>query len=370
MIPKIIPKNMEEDYYKLLDVDKSATDAELKKAFRKKAQEYHPDKPTGDEKKFKAINEAYSTLSDKQKRQQYDTFGKAGAQGGFGGGAGGFGGQGGGFDFSGFQQGAGGFEFDLGDIFSQFGGGAGFGGGRQSRGHDISVSLKITFKESVFGVEKEFEIEKNSTCDECEGTGAENKKTKTCTECKGSGRVARVQNTFMGQVQTQAVCPTCQGSGTIPEKNCHVCGGDGIRRKKEKVKVRIPAGIEDGQQLRLSGRGEAVAQGRAGDLYIQIRVTPQDGFIKVGNHLQTMHTISMTEAALGATKKIETLDGDVSIKIPAGSQHGSKLRVKGNGVVITENRRGDLYVELLIDVPKKLTKEQKKLLEELQTNGL
>ena len=373
MIPKITDKNMDEDYYKLLDVDKSASDAEIKKAFRAKAQKYHPDKPTGDEKKFKAINEAYSTLSDKQKRQQYDSFGKGGAQGGFGGGAGGFGGQGGGFDFSGFQQGAGGFEFDINDIFSQFGGGGGggFGGGRrQSRGQDISVSITITFKESVFGVQKEFEIDKNSTCDECDGTGAEDKKTKTCTECKGAGSVARVQNTFMGQVQTQVTCPTCRGAGTIPEKNCHACGGDGVRRKKEKIKVRIPAGIEDGQQLRLSERGEAVAQGRAGDLYIQVRVTPQDGYIKVGSHLQTMMSISMTEAALGATKKIETLDGVVNIKIPAGSKHGSKLRVKGKGVVITENRRGDLYVELLIEVPKKLTKEQKQALESAQKLGL
>ena len=360
---------MEEDYYKLLGVEKNATNAELKKAFRKKAQEFHPDKPDGDEAKFKAVNEAYSVLSDKTKRAQYDQFGKAGAQAGFGGagGAGGFGG----FDFSGFNQGgAGGFEFDLGDIFSQFGGGGFGGGGRRSRGQDISVSLTIDFKESVFGVEKEIELEKNSDCDNCAGTGAENKKTKTCPECSGSGRVMRVQNTIMGQVQTQATCPTCQGAGTVPEKNCHVCGGDGVRRKKEKITVKIPAGIEDGQQLRLRGRGEAIAYGQPGDLYIQIRVRPDRNFEKQGNHLLTNLDISLSEAALGATKSVKTINGSVKIKVPAGTETGAKLRVKGEGVQITDNRRGDLYVDIKVTVPKKLTREQKKLMEQLQKEGL
>ena len=353
---------MSDNYYERLGVDKNATDAELKKAFRKKAQEFHPDKPDGDEKKFKAVNEAYSVLSDKQKRQQYDTFGKAGAQGG------GFGGQAGGFDFSGFG-GQGGFEFDLGDIFSQFGG---FGGGgrRAKRGNDISVETSISFKESVFGVEKEFEIVKNNVCVECEGTGAHNKKTKTCHECNGNGRVVRVQQTIMGNVQTQIPCSTCSARGQLPEENCHSCKGDGIVRNKEKVGVKIPAGIEDGQQLRLSGRGEAIANGQPGDLYILVRVTAEKNFHKEGKDIFTQTTISFSEAALGAIRTIPTIDGEVTIKIPAGSQTGKQLRVKDQGVVITENKRGDMYVELIIEVPKKISKEQKKLLEQLQEKGL
>ncbi len=353
---------MSDNYYELLGVDKTASDAELKKAFRKKAQEYHPDKPTGDEEKFKSVNEAYSVLSDKQKRQQYDTFGKAGAQQG----AGGFGG---GFDFSGFQQGAGGFEFDLGDIFNQFGG---FGGGgrRQRRGNDISVETTISFKESVFGVEKEFELVKDNICEECEETGAHKKKTKACHECNGNGRVSRVQRTIMGNVQTQTTCTTCAGRGQLPEENCHSCKGAGTVRSKEKVGVKIPAGIEDGQQLRMSGRGEALAGSQSGDLYIQVRVTPQKNFQKSGKDIHTIAEITMSEAALGAKKTIPTVDGEVTIKIPSGTTTGKQLRVKEEGVVITDNRRGDLYVELIISVPTKLSKQQKKLLESLQETGL
>jgi len=353
---------MSDDYYNLLGVEKGASDAELKKAFRKKAQEFHPDKPTGDAEKFKAVNEAYSVLSDTQKRQQYDTFGKAGGQ------AGGFGG--GGFDFSGFQQGAGGVEFDLNDIFSQFGGG-GFGGGRrQKRGSDISVDTTISFKESIFGVEKEFEIVKNNVCNECDGTGAHDKKTKTCHECNGNGRVVRVQQTIMGNVQTQVPCSTCSGRGQIPEEHCHSCKGEGVVRNKENIGVKIPAGIEDGQQLRLSGRGEAIANGQPGDLYILVRVTPQKNFYKEGSDIYTQTKISFSEAALGGKKTIPTVDGEVTIKVPSGSATGKQLRVKDEGVVITESRRGNLYVELIIDVPQKVSKEQKKLLEDLQAKGL
>jgi len=350
---------MSDNYYELLGAEKTATDAELKKAFRKKAQEYHPDKPGGDEKKFKAVNEAYSVLSDKQKRQQYDAYGKAGTQGG----GGGF--NGGGFDFGGGAQG---FEFDMGDIFSQFGG---FGGGqRQRRGNDISTTTTITFKESVFGAEKEFELVKNNVCSECEGTGAHNKKTKTCHDCNGNGRVSRVQNTIMGQIQREVECPTCQGRGQIPEENCHSCKGDGVVRSKEKVRVKIPAGIEDGQQLRMSGKGEALATGQPGDLYILVRVAQDKKFQKEGKDLFTKTTISLSEAALGVSKKISTIDGAITIKVPAGASTGKQLRIKEQGVQITENRRGDMYVELVIDVPGKITREQKKILEELQKAGL
>lgn len=353
---------MSDNYYELLGVEKGASDAELKKAFRKKAQEYHPDKPTGDEAKFKAVNEAYSVLSDTQKRQQYDTYGTAGGPG-----AGGFGG--GGFDFSGFQQGAGGFEFDLNDIFSQFGGGFG-GGQRQQRGRDISVDTTISFKESVFGVQKEFELTKNNVCSECDGTGAHHKKTKTCHECNGNGRVSQVQQTIMGNIQRQVTCTVCAGQGQIPEEKCHSCKGDGIVRNKETIGVKIPAGIEDGQQLRMSGRGEAVAHGQPGDLYILIRVTPLKNFAKEGKDLFTHTNITLSQAALGGTKKVATVDGEVTVKIPAGSTTGKQLRVKDQGIQITDNRRGDLYIELHIEVPSKLSKQQKNILEELQKSGL
>jgi len=319
---------MSDNYYELLGVEKTATDTELKKAFRKKAQEFHPDKPTGDAEKFKAVNEAYSVLSDKQKRQQYDTYGKAGSQ------AGGFGG--GGFDFSGFGGQAGGFDFDLGDIFSQFSGG-GFGGRRQRRGNDISVETSISFKDSVFGVEKEFEIVKNNVCSECDGTGAHEKKTKTCHECNGNGRVVRVQQTIMGNVQTQVPCSTCSARGQLPEENCHSCKGDGIVRNKEKIGVKIPAGIEDGQQLRLSGRGEAIADGQPGDLYILVRVALQKNFQKEGKDIFTTALITVSEAVLGGTKKIPTIDGEVTIKIPAGSATGKQLRVKDEGFICRVN---------------------------------
>lgn len=358
---------MSDDYYELLGVSRDATDSELKKAFRKKAQEYHPDKPDGDEKKFKAVNEAYSVLSDKQKKQQYDTFGSAGPQAGFGGGQGGAGF--GGFDFSGFQQGsAGGFEFDLGDIFSQFA-----GGGRQAgprRGQHIQTTVTISFKDSVFGSEQEFSLTKNTSCSDCAGTGAENKKTQTCPECNGRGQVTAVQQTIMGQIQTQRQCHVCHGSGQVPEKNCQTCKGDGVVRGTEKVKVRIPAGIEDGQQLRINGKGEAVSGGQPGDLYIVVRVTPDKKFEKEGKNVFTTAGISMTEAALGSTKEIETLDGPVKIKIPAGSFSGTQLRVKDHGVVITEHKRGDLYITLEIEVPKKLSRDQKKALEQLRDSGL
>ncbi len=350
---------MSDDYYELLGVERGAGKDEIKKAFRKKAQQYHPDKPDGDEAKFKAVNEAYSVLSDEKKKQQYDTFGKAGAAGG------GFGG----FDFSGFGNGAGGFEFDLGDIFSQFGG---FGGSRSRahRGSNISVQIEISFRDSVFGVEKDIELDKNNVCTECDGTGAHKKKTKTCHECDGSGQVTMIQQTIMGQVRTNRICQICDGRGEVPEENCHTCNGSGVVQGREKITIKIPAGIEDGQQLRLQGRGEAIASGQPGDLYILVRVIPESGYHKEGRDVYMTAKISPTEALLGSKKMIETLDGSVTIKIPAGSEHGKQLRIKDKGVVITENKRGDLYVQLLIEIPSKLTKEQKKILEQLRNAGL
>ena len=347
------------DYYNILGLERNASEDEIKKAFRKKAQEYHPDKKGGDEKKFKEVNEAYSVLKDKKKRAQYDQFGQAGPGAGAQGGAGGFGG----FDFGGFQQG--GMEFDINDLFGDFFGG-GRGRSRRPRGADISVELEIDFKESVFGADKEFTITKNGECQACDGTGDKNKKPQTCSTCNGNGQVSQVQQTIMGTIQRQTICPDCNGRGTVPKTKCSKCDGSGITRMQDEVRVHVPAGIEDGQQLRMSGKGEAVAGGEQGDLYILVRVKQDKRFEKIGNDLKTELSVSVPEAVLGADKKVTTVDGEVKIKVPAGTTHGSLLRVKGEGVGAKDSRRGDLYVQINIAVPQKLSKEEKKLYEQLE----
>ncbi|MFW0871170.1 MAG: molecular chaperone DnaJ [Patescibacteria group bacterium] len=350
------------DYYKILGIERGASDAEIKKAFRRKAQEYHPDKKGGDEKKFKEVNEAYSVLKDKKKRAQYDQFGQAGPGASYSGAGHGFGG----FDFGGFSQG--GMEFDVNDLFGDIFGGA-RRGARRRRGADISIELEINFKESVFGTDKEFSITKNTECSRCGGTGDENKKPKTCTTCNGDGQVSQVQQTIMGTIQRQIICPDCNGKGTQVQTKCSKCKGSGITREKEKVRVRIPAGIEDGQQLRMSGKGEALIGGEPGDLYILVRVVRDKRFEKIANDLKTDLEISIVEAVLGATKKVGTVDGEVKIKIPAGTNHGAMLRVKGEGVGEKSGRRGDLYVQISVSVPKKLSREERRLYEELQSLG-
>jgi molecular chaperone DnaJ len=347
------------DYYEILGIDRNASQDEIKKAFRKKAQEFHPDKKSGDEKKFKEVNEAYGVLRDEKKRAQYDQFGQAGPGGGAAGAGGGFGG----FDFGGFQQG--GVEFDINDLFGDF-----FGGGRREsrrrRGADISVELELDFAESVFGADKEFTITKNSECGTCDGTGDAKKQPQKCSTCNGNGQVSQVQQTIMGTIQRQTICPDCNGRGSVPKNKCTKCSGSGIAREQEDIRVHVPAGIEDGQQLRMAGKGEAIAGGEAGDLYILVRVKPSKQFEKVGNDLKTDLQVSIPEAVLGANKKVATVDGEVKIKVPAGTTHGSLLRVKGEGVGAKDSRRGDMYVQIAIEVPKKLSKEEKKLYEELE----
>lgn len=355
---------MSKDYYKILGIDRNASQDEVKKAFRKKAQEFHPDKQGGDESKFKEANEAYNVLRDEKKRAQYDQFGQAGPGGmGGGAGAGGFGG----FDFGGFQGGfsQGGVEFDMGDIFGEF-----FGGGRRAgrarRGADISTEIQIDFAESIFGAEKSFTITKDMSCETCDGTGDKNKKPKTCTTCNGNGQVSQVQQTIMGTIQQRVVCPDCRGTGSVPDKPCGDCKGSGITRGTDEIKVKIPAGIEHGQQLRMAGRGESMQGGENGDLYILVRVSPDKRFEKIGNDLKTDLLVSVAEAVLGCERKIDTVDGSKTIKVPAGTQYGSLLRIKGEGVGPNDGRRGDLYVQVLIEIPKKLSKEEKKLYEQLK----
>lgn len=357
---------MSKDYYKILGVEKNASQDEIKKAFRKLAHEYHPDKTGGDDKKFKEASEAYSVLGDEKKRQQYDTFGSAGAQGFGQGDQSGFGG----FDFSGFSQG-GNMEFDLGDIFGEFFGGGRGGRQQKPRGRDISIDTELTFKESIFGIEKVINLHKTSECENCKGTGAEPKtEMHTCGKCHGDGTIRETKSSIFGQFATQRTCDECHGTGKIPKEKCKVCHGAGIYKKSHEIRVKIPAGIENGEMVRLPGYGEAVSRGGTGDLYIKVHVKPHKETHKEGNNLVMRLPIKLTEALLGGEKEIETLEGNLTIKIPAGVKIGEILRIKNKGVPIDERRRGDFLIHLEIEIPRKLSKSASKLIEELKKEGI
>lgn len=367
---------MAKNYYETLGVDKGASKDEIKKAFRKLAHQYHPDKNGGNADKFKEVNEAYSVLSDDTKRQQYDTYGRTfdGANGFNPGAGGGFGGFGdfGGFDFSG-MGGAEGMEFDLGDIFGQF-----FGGGgrsstqtRQKRGSDISIDMTIDFAESVFGVEKKVSISKTAHCDACHGSGAEpGSKMKTCPTCSGKGKVQETRSSLLGTFSTVRTCSTCNGTGQIPEVKCKKCHGLGVIKKQEEILIKIPAGINDGEMIRLTGAGEAVAGGTAGDLYVKMHVKKHSAFRKEGQNIVMDLTIKLSTALLGGEEEIDTLDGKIKLKIPQGIAHGEVLRVKGKGVPFDRNKRGDLLVKVNIHIPTKLSRNAQKLIEDLKNEGI
>ncbi len=366
------------DYYSILGVDKKASKAEVKKAFHKLAHKYHPDKKGGDEKKFKEIGEAYSVLSDDKKRAEYDAYGRT-FGGAAAGGAGGFGGQGGpysGWDFSNFAQGFGGsggqqMEFDLGDIFGDFfGGGRGRGAG-QKRGRDISIDVELTFKEAVFGVERKVLLSKISTCNDCKGSGAEKgTKTKKCTVCNGSGKIHDTKQTVFGAFATTRECDACNGKGEVPEEKCKSCGGLGVKKQEGEIKIAVPAGINDGEMIRMTGGGEAVPGGVPGDLYVKVHVKDDKRFRKDGYDLIMPLSIKLTDALLGASKKIETLDGELTLKIPKGISHGERLRIKGKGVPKGIGSRGDLYVKIDIQIPSKLSRKAKKAVEVLREEGI
>ncbi|MEX1027298.1 MAG: molecular chaperone DnaJ [Candidatus Paceibacterota bacterium] len=359
------------DYYSTLGVDKKASKDEIKKAFRKLAQKHHPDKKGGDEKKFKEINEAYNILSDDKKRAEYDSYGRvfSGSGGGGGQAGGGFGG----FDFSDFakhaQNGQGFEDFDLGDIFGEFfGGGA---RGRTRRGNDIAIDVELEFSESVFGTTRTVQLNKTSTCDACKGDGAEpGSGTETCSTCNGKGQVQEVKHSFMGTFQTNRTCDLCRGSGRVPKVKCGKCAGEGVAKKDEEITLSIPAGIEDGQMIRMTGAGEAVPGGQAGDLYIKVHVKPHATFTKQGRDLLMPLSVKLSDALLGATYSIETLDGPIDLKIPQGVTHGEMLRVKGKGVPDQSKKRGDILVKVQIQLPQKLSKEARKAVEKLQEEGI
>lgn len=351
------------DYYEVLGIGKSASDDEIKKAFRKKAIEHHPDKEGGDEAKFKEINEAYEVLKDERKRQRYDQFGHAGvgtsaASDGPGGGNP-FGGYGGGqninFDFG---------DLGLGDIFGSF-----FGGGQQprrnSRGRDVETSVDLSFEEAIFGIEHEIRVQLEDTCEHCKGTTAEpGYELKTCTTCKGTGQTMRVTRTVFGDIQQASLCQTCKGVGKSPEKICSVCRGKGTKSKQQSIEIKIPAGIDDGATIRLREQGEAMANGPKGDLYVHLRVKPHKQFTREGDLILSEERVGMVDAALGTEIEVHTVDGPVRMKVPAGTQSGTDFKLSGHGVPhLRGSGRGAHIVTLTVETPTKLSREQQQILE-------
>lgn len=357
------------DYYEVLGVDKGASADEIKKAFRRLAVQYHPDKEGGDEKKFQEINEAYEVLKDHDKRQRYDQFGHAGVGGGASGGnpfGGGFGqGQEVHFDFG---------DLGLGDIFGSFFGG-GAGGGqqrrRQARGRDVETSVEITFEQAVYGTEVDLNLNIEDTCEHCKGSTVEpGHELITCDECKGSGQVVTMTRTIFGNIQQASVCPKCSGSGKIPEKVCSVCKGKGTQRKSQSIGLKIPAGVDDGATIRLRERGEAIANGPKGDLYVNIRVKPHKKFTREGDLILSEETVGMADAALGTEIEVDTVDGPIKMKVPAGTQSGTDFKLSGHGVPhLKRETRGAHIVTVRVETPVKLTKKQKELLQEFKKSS-
>lgn len=358
------------DYYEVLGVDKKATQTELKKAYRKLVKKYHPDvnKEDGAEEKFKEIQEAYEVLSDESKRSAYDQYGHAGTAG-FNPGAGGY------SDFSGFD---GNTPFDMGDIFNTFFGGGnsgfdfGFGGSagrrQQQGGADIRYRVRLKFEEAMEGGEYEIKVQRDETCEHCEGTGSEDGKVETCPVCHGSGQERQVRNTILGQIAVMGVCSKCKGTGKSIKNACKVCGGSGINATTEKVKVRVPAGSYDGMVLRFRGGGNAGPNGSvSGDLYVEIEVEASSKFERRGNDIYSDVDIPIYMAVLGGKVDVDTVAGNVVLKIPNGTQSGTIFRLKGKGAYVLngDGKRGDHYVRINIHVPARLNRKEKELWEEL-----
>ena len=361
---------MSKDYYNILGVNKSASKDEIKKAFYKLAHKYHPDKKEGDEKKFKEVNEAYQVLSDESKRSKYDQFGSGFENMGGGGFQGGAGFEG--FDFSGFQNGGADFDFgNLNDIFSDFFAG-GMGGGRPQarRGRDISTEIQISFADSIFGTTRKVLLTKTSNCDTCHGSGAKaGTKMETCKNCNGKGKIHEAKRSSLGVISTTKICEKWMGAGEVPKEVCEKCKGAGVMRKEEEVTINIPAGIRDGEMIRMTGMGEAVSKGSTGDLYIKINVAPHAVFKREGSDLVMNLNLKLSDALLGAEYPIETLDGKIDVKIPEGVSINEILRVKGKGVP-SKSKRGDLLIKLHIKLPTKLSRKERELVEQLKKEGI
>ena len=348
------------DYYEVLGVDKNASEAEIKSAFRKLAKKYHPDvsKEPDAAEKFKEAQEAYAVLSDANKRRQYDQFGHSAFDQMGGAGASGF-------DFS---------DFDFSDIFGDiFGSGFGFGGrssNRSRRGNDTLVRIDLTFEEAVFGCKKDVKIDTMVECDSCNGKGGHGEKT--CQTCHGSGQVTSEQRTIFGSFATRSTCQTCHGKGVTYDTKCSKCHGEGRIRENKTVEVKIPAGVDTGNKLRLNGKGEAgVNGGPNGDLYLEIKVKSHPLFERDENDVYLTLPITITEAVLGCKKDVPTLNGTVKLSIPAGSKTNDKHRLKGKGIADPQTgRKGDMYVIIDIHIPKKISRDQKKLFEALSKTKL
>lgn len=363
------------DYYELLGVSKSATDEEIKKAYRRLAKKYHPDAQHSEnekktaEAKFKEISQAYSVLSDSTKRAQYDRFGAGFEQAGFGGASGGYGGFGG-FDFSGFGNGMG-VDIDLDDILgSVFGGGfGGFGSSSKrqgpSKGADLRYNMTISFEEAAFGTSKEISISRNENCDICHGNGAKPGTTSTtCDKCHGSGKMHITQNTIMGTFSTVKTCDKCGGEGKIIPNPCEKCHGKGSVRKTKKININIPAGIDNGQAISLRGEGDIGKKGGPnGDLFVVVNVTPHKIFKRDGLNIFTEIKVPFAKMVLGGSIKVPTLEDEVDFDIPEGTQTGTKFKLKEKGIQSIHGRtRGNLEFTVKVDIPRKLTDEQRRIL--------
>ena len=362
---------MTKDYYETLGVNKNASKEEIKKAFYKLAHKYHPDKKEGNEAKFKQVNEAYQILSDDVKRSRYDQHGSAdgsdyegfSAQGG----------QTSGWDFSGFQNGSAEFDFaNLNDIFSDFFGG-GMGGRRKEvrRGRDISTEVQISFSDSIFGTNRKILITKTSNCLTCHGSGAKTGSSMvTCKTCNGQGHIRESKRTIFGNIASTKICEVCLGTGEASREICETCKGKGVLRREEEVSIVIPAGIRDGEMIRMTGYGEAVFKGTTGDLYIKINVAPHATFKRDGSDLVMNLNLKLSDALLGTEYPIQTLDGEIRVTIPEGVSINEILRVRGKGVPLSKSKRGDLLIKLNIKLPSKISRKSRELIEELKKEGI
>ncbi|MBI4599337.1 molecular chaperone DnaJ [Candidatus Uhrbacteria bacterium] len=364
---------MKKDYYAILGVSTNATSDEIKKAFRKLAHQHHPDKEGGDATKFKEANEAYQVLSDDGKRKKYDQFGADFDK---------YGGGSHGHSWEDYAQQSGfgfnnGVEFDMSDLGEMFGDMFGFGGGRrssqQSRGANLQLELAIDFREAAFGEKKDVRFSRQVSCVQCAGTGAEKGSPRpTCKPCNGSGQVVTIKRSIFGAMQTASPCAPCKGTGTIIEKSCKECHGEGRTRKDVMLSVSIPAGIDDGETIRLRGEGDTGQHGMpSGDLFIRMRVKPDKRFVRQGADLYCTVPLKITDSILGATIPIDTLDGEVDMKVPAGTKSGTQFRLANLGVhYLNKNGRGSLIAQVDVAPPKSLYKKQKELLEQLKKEGL
>ncbi len=359
------------DYYQILGISRNASKDEIKKAYRKLAHKYHPDKSGGDEKKFKEINEAYQILSDDKKKNQYDQYGRVFEGGEYAGAKG----QGFGSQWSDF---GGGFDFDMGDIGDIFEEAFGFSSSRgpedKRKGESIEIDLQIPLKTTLKGEEKEFNLMKFVSCSRCLGSGAEPGTNRNqCFSCRGTGKVQQIKKTIFGSFTKVASCPECDGEGQKPDKPCNVCLGEGRVKKEEKIKVFIPAGVDSNQILKATGKGNAGKKGgQAGDLYIRINVKKDSVYKRKGDDLYRDLMINFSDAVFGGEKEFETVDGKkISVKIPSGTDSGKILKISNKGIPrFSGFGRGNLYLKLIIETPKKLTRKQKELIKEIKKEGL